>query len=265
MKTTLKRLISAFIFIPILIYCLVSINPLFLLLLISIIIFLGLLEFYSLAAKKQIKPFTTIGIITSLLLLLSAYFKPAQFYLLSTILISPLLIGYIVTLLIRRHFLEIGVTLSGVLYIGYLVSHIILLRHLPNGGVYLLFLLFLITWSTDAIALYIGLKFGRHKLAPNISPKKSIEGAIGGLIGAILISIITNSITKYIMINHAIILGLILGVFGQVGDLLESKIKRLAEVKDSNTWIPGHGGILDVFDSVILNAPIIYYYAFFFL
>jgi phosphatidate cytidylyltransferase len=225
---------------------------------------LGLLEFYSLASKRQIKPFKTIGIIISLLLPLVAYFKPTQFYLLSFILISPLLIGYIITLFIKRYSLEIGVTLSGVLYIGYLVSHIILLRHLPNGSFYL-FLLFLITWSTDAVALYIGLKFGRHKLVPNISPNKSVEGAIAGLIGAILISIIANSITKYILINHAIILGLILGFFGQVGDLLESKIKRMAEVKDSDTWIPGHGGVLDVFDSVIFNAPIIYYYILFFL
>jgi phosphatidate cytidylyltransferase len=140
----------------------------------------------------------------------------------------------------------------------------ILLKHLHNGSFYL-FLLFLITWSTDAVALYIGLKFGRHKLVPNISPKKSVEGAIAGLMGAILISIIANSITKYILINHAVILGLILGFFGQVGDLLESKIKRMAEVKDSDTWIPGHGGVLDVFDSVIFNAPIIYYYILFFI
>lgn len=224
--------------------------------------FLGLMEFYSLASKKQIKPFRNIGVIITLLLPLVAYFTPTQFYLLSFLLISPLLIGYLTTLLIKRHFWEVGVTLGGVLYIGYLSSHIFLLKHLPNGN-YFILLLFLITWLTDSIALYAGLKFGRHKLVPTISPKKSVEGAIAGLIGAVLIAIVVNLITKYISLNQAIILGLILGFCGQIGDLLESKIKRLAEVKDSNTWIPGHGGILDVFDSVIFNAPIIYYYVFF--
>ncbi|MEW6096214.1 MAG: phosphatidate cytidylyltransferase [bacterium] len=264
MNSSFKRIISAVIFIPILIYCIFSTYSLLLLLLISLIIFLGLLEFYSLASKKQVKPFKVIGIITALLLALAAYFKHTQFYVLSTLLMSPLLIGYIITLLTKRYSLEVGVTLCGVLYIGYLISHLILLRHLPDGRYYLL-LLFLITWSTDAIALYIGLKFGRHKLVPKISPKKSVEGAVAGLIGAVLISIIANLITKYISINYAIILGLILGFLGQVGDLLESKIKRLAEVKDSDTWIPGHGGVLDVFDSVIFNAPIIYCYVLFFL
>jgi len=263
-NSSFKRIISAFIFIPILTYCIFSINSLFLLLLICSIIVLGVLELYSLSSKKQIKPFKAFGVITSLFLALVAYLKPTQFHILSIILMSPLLVGYIIALLIKKYFLEVGVTLSGVLYIGYLLSHIFLLRHLSNGSYYLL-LLFLITWSTDTIALYVGLKFGRHKLVPSISPKKSVEGAIGGLIGAILISIITNLITQYISINHAITLGLILGFFGQVGDLLESKIKRMADVKDSDTWIPGHGGVLDVFDSVIFNTPIIYCYILFFL
>jgi len=261
MSSSIKRIISAFIFIPILLYCIFSTNSILLVVLIGLVIFLGILEFYSLASKKHIKPFKLIGVITAFLLPLAAYLKPTQFYLLSTILISPLLIGYIITLLIKRYFLEVGVTLGGVLYIGYLLSHIFLLRYLPNGN-FFIFLLFLITWLTDAIALWIGLKFGRHKLVPTISPKKSVEGAIAGLIGAVLISLLANLITKY-PINQAIILGLILGFCGQVGDLLESKMKRLAEVKDSNTWIPGHGGVLDVFDSVIFNAPIIYFYVFF--
>jgi len=263
MSSSVKRIISAAIFIPILLYCILSTNSILLLLLISLIIFLGVLEFYSLASKKHIKPFKLIGVITAFFLVLVAYLKPTQFYFLSTILISPLLIGYFITLLMRRHFLEVGVTLAGVLYIGYLFSHIFLLRHLPNGNFFVC-LLFLISWSTDSIALWIGLKFGRHKLVPTISPKKSVEGAIAGLVGAVLVSLLANLIPKY-PINQIIILGLILGFCGQVGDLLESKMKRLAEVKDSNTWIPGHGGILDVFDSVIFNAPIIYSYVFFYL
>lgn len=262
MNSSFKRLISAVIFIPILAYCIFSTNTLFLLVLISLLIFLGLLEFYSLASRKQIKPFKIIGLTTAFLLALAAYLKPTQFYLLSSLLLSPLLIAYIITLLMKRYFLEVGVTLAGILYVGYLASHFLLLQQLTNGSYYLC-LLFLITWLTDAIALYAGLKFGRHKLLPTISPKKSVEGAIAGLISAVLVSIITYLITKYISWNQAIILGLILGFCGQVGDLLESKIKRLAEVKDSNTWIPGHGGVLDVFDSVIFNAPIIYGYVLF--
>lgn len=270
MSSTSKRIVSAVVFIPILMYCVFSRHSLPLFLLISLIMFLGLLEFYSLVAKKQIKSFKIIGVITSLALALVAYWTPTQFYKLSLFLISPLLIGYLLTLLTKRYFLEVGGTLAGVLYTGYLMSHLLLLRHLPNGSFYLL-LLFLITWITDAVALGIGLKFGRHKLVPHISPKKSVEGAIAGLIGGALTSVLANLITgifaeqSALSINHALILGLILGFSGQVGDLLESKIKRIAGVKDSNNWIPGHGGVLDVFDSVIFNAPIIYWYAGFFL
>ncbi|MFH1563437.1 MAG: CDP-archaeol synthase [Nitrospirota bacterium] len=276
MSSTSKRIISAMVFVPILIYCVFSRYSLPLFLLISSIMLLGLLEFYSLVAKKQkqggtpLKSFKVIGVITSLVLALIAYFTPTQFHKLSLLLISPLLIGYLLTLFTKKYFLEVGGTLAGVLYVGYLFSHTLLLRHLPNGSFYLL-LLFLITWITDAVALGIGLKFGRHKLVPHISPKKSVEGALAGLIGGVLTSVLANLITGIfaeqtaLPINHALILGLILGFSGQVGDLLESKIKRIAEVKDSNNWIPGHGGVLDVFDSVIFNAPIIYWYAVFFL
>ncbi|MEW6620112.1 MAG: CDP-archaeol synthase [bacterium] len=259
MSSTFKRIITSVIFVPILIYCIISKNTLFLLLLICLVIFLGLMEFYSLSSKVQIKPFKIIGVIISLLFALVAHFIPSQFYLLTSILISPLLIGYLLTFFIKRYFLEIGVTLAGVFYISYLLSHILLLKHLQNGSFYIV-LLFLITWLTDTFAFGIGLKFGKHKLIPQISPKKSVEGTVAGLIGGILTSIIASLITGYISIIQAIIIGLLLSFCGQVGDLLESKIKRLTGVKDSATWIPGHGGVLDVFDSVIFNAPIIYYY-----
>ncbi|MDI6735668.1 MAG: phosphatidate cytidylyltransferase [bacterium] len=282
MSSTFKRIISALVFVPIFIYFVFSRYSLPLFLLISSIMFLGLLEFYSLAAKKQkqggtplqgespLKSFKIIGVITSLALASAAYWTPTQFYLLSLLLMSPLLIGYLFTLLTKRYFLEVGWTLAGVLYTGYLISHLLLLKNLPNGSFYF-FLLLLITWITDAVALGIGLKFGRHKLVPHISPKKSVEGALAGLIGGVLISVLANLVTGLfaeqtaLSINHALILGLTLGFSGQVGDLLESKLKRLASVKDSHDWIPGHGGVLDVFDSVIFNAPIIYWYVIFFL
>lgn len=134
-----------------------------------------------------------------------------------------------------------------------------------------LFTLLLITWIGDSGAYIIGTKWGRRKLIPRISPKKSIEGAGGGLVFSLLAALLTRWFfviplaSKWfnpldLSITHYVVLGLLLGAVGQVGDLAESLLKRDANVKDSSRIIPGHGGLLDVIDSLLFTAPVMYYY-----
>jgi phosphatidate cytidylyltransferase len=121
--------------------------------------------------------------------------------------------------------------------------------------------LFAAIWLCDSAAYFAGTRFGRHKLLERVSPKKTWEGVIAGGIAAVLAFVLARALLlPYMTITTAVVCGLIVGVFGQLGDLVESLIKRDTGVKDSSSLIPGHGGILDRFDSVIFVSPIIYFY-----
>jgi phosphatidate cytidylyltransferase len=116
-------------------------------------------------------------------------------------------------------------------------------------------------WICDSAAYYIGSAMGKHKLFPRVSPNKSWEGAIGGFIFSILAAITAKYVAlEYLSVGNALVIGVIVGVFGQIGDLVESALKRDAGVKDSSTLLPGHGGVLDRFDSLLFVAPLIYFY-----
>jgi phosphatidate cytidylyltransferase len=128
-----------------------------------------------------------------------------------------------------------------------------------DGLIYLLFAL-LVTWANDTMAYFIGSKFGKHKLCPNISPNKSVQGSLGGLAGGMICVIVIALIFKKPLLVMAI-MGFLAVVAGQLGDLIESVIKRNAGVKDSGNFLPGHGGVLDRFDSLLLVAPVVYYMA----
>ena len=146
-------------------------------------------------------------------------------------------------------------------YVGLLGGSLIRLRHDFPEGWKLIFFLLLVVWLGDSGAYYFGKAFGKHKLSPVISPKKTIEGMAGG----ILVSIVTAIVIHFTFfpnfpLHHAIIAGVILSFSGVVGDLAESMWKRSAAVKDSGTLLPGHGGFLDRFDSILFTAPILYCY-----
>jgi phosphatidate cytidylyltransferase len=156
----------------------------------------------------------------------------------------------------------------GVLYVSWLASHLVLLRELPaivgrpdSLGFELVMLVFLLTWMSDTGAYAVGSVLGRHKLAPRISPGKSVEGSIGGLAFAIAAGLVASHtfVRGDISPLAAAGLGILASVVGQLGDLAESQLKRDARVKDASSVIPGHGGTLDRFDSVLFAAPLIYY------
>ncbi|PKM80878.1 MAG: phosphatidate cytidylyltransferase [Firmicutes bacterium HGW-Firmicutes-14] len=154
---------------------------------------------------------------------------------------------------------DMAVNLFVPLYSGWLLTHLISIRHLPDGFHFVILVL-AATWSTDTFAYFVGSNLGRRKLAPSLSPNKSIEGALGGVVGSVSAALVTGLIKHPVPLVHYIIIGLLVGIAGQVGDLVESAFKRLAGVKDSGSVIPGHGGVLDRFDSLILTAPVVYYY-----
>lgn len=156
-------------------------------------------------------------------------------------------------------------TVAGVIYIGWLLSHLIALRGTVDGRNWVLFTMFVI-FASDTAAFFIGSAIGRHKLAPGISPGKTWEGAIGGLCGAVLISLLftlPSPLSIPLGWGQAIVLGLLVSLFGQLGDLLESLFKRRMGVKDSSSMMPGHGGFLDRLDSLLFGGAAVYYYVLF--
>ena len=160
---------------------------------------------------------------------------------------------------------QIAAAFLGIVYVAVMLSYIYLTRNLENGH-FIVWLIFLCSWGCDTCAYCVGMLIGKHKMAPVLSPKKSVEGGIGGIVGAALIG------TLYALaINHwggagaevieYALIGAVGGAISQIGDLAASAIKRYHNIKDYGKLIPGHGGILDRFDSVIFTAPIIYYLA----
>lgn len=149
-------------------------------------------------------------------------------------------------------------------YVSVFFAHVILVRKLEYGE-YIMWFIFVTAWLSDTLAYAVGLKFGRNKLIPSISPKKTVEGAIGGLAGSLIFNLIFAIICSTafdLQINYfaVIILALVAGAVSQFGDLAASSIKREYDLKDYSNLLPGHGGILDRFDSVLFVAPIVYYF-----
>ncbi|HET7707687.1 MAG TPA: phosphatidate cytidylyltransferase [Thermoanaerobaculia bacterium] len=154
-----------------------------------------------------------------------------------------------------------AVAVMATMYVGMLGGSLIRLRGDFPEGPELVFFNLLVVWLGDAGAYYTGKKFGKHKLSPRISPKKTIEGLAGGVVTSIITAIVIQvTFFNEFPIVHAIIVGAILSIAGVIGDLAESMWKRSAAVKDSGTLIPGHGGFLDRLDSILFTAPILYIY-----
>jgi phosphatidate cytidylyltransferase len=223
--------------------------------------YLGLREFYNLTLPglKKVERLVGIGlglILTALLSCGNLKMVPL-FLVLILLVLSVLFMGTS-----QNHastITHIGISFFGILYIGFLLSHVSLIRNLPNGKQWALFLMVTV-WAGDISALSGGSLFGRHKLYPKISPKKTYEGLIGGILGSIAVALafgllFLSNVEKGVLI----LLAMGIGIFGQLGDFSESMIKRSAQVKDSGNLIPGHGGMLDRLDSFLFSSPCLYY------
>lgn len=155
-------------------------------------------------------------------------------------------------------------TFQFIVYIPLSLATIVLLKGRPGGEVWVYFLIFII-FSGDVGAFYMGTYFGRHALAPNISPKKTIEGAAGGIIANLIVGLTFKLFfLPSLPIGATIVFIILAGAAGQVGDLFESELKRVADIKDSGAILPGHGGILDRIDALIFAAPVVYLFYIFY-
>ena len=181
-------------------------------------------------------------------------------YGLMTVLVSLILIMFVYVFTYPKYNAhQIMSAFFGVVYVAVMLSFILLTRNLPDGK-FIVWLIFLCSWGCDTCAYCVGMLIGKHKMAPVLSPKKSVEGGIGGVVGAGLLGVIYAAAIQGPMVECAVICG-IGALISMVGDLAESAIKRNQGIKDYGKLIPGHGGILDRFDSVIFTAPVIYYLA----
>ena len=198
--------------------------------------YLGAVLYY-IAMKADFGNYGTMAIIISMILILFVYVFSYPKY----------------------HAEQVMAAFFGVVYVAVMLSFIYLTRSLPDGK-FLVWLIFLCSWGCDTCAYCVGMLIGKHKMAPVLSPKKSIEGAVGGVVGAALLGVIYAAATQGKMAEYALICA-VGALISMVGDLAASAIKRNQNIKDYGKLIPGHGGILDRFDSVIITAPVIYYLA----
>jgi len=228
---------------------------------ISVVIWglLAVFEFYNMVAVSKTSPLIYFGLIWTLLFILSPHFR--HDFLMPVLLTSAVILSLICLLLLpqkERAFTSWAWTMAGILYVGWLLSYFVALRGLDIGRDWVFFALFT-TFGSDTAAFFVGRALGRHRLAPNISPGKTWEGAIAGVIGAIIVSLLFTMLVP-LGYGQAIFLGLLVSVFGQLGDLVESLLKRNMGVKDSGKLIPGHGGFLDRIDSIVFAGAVVYYY-----
>lgn len=243
-------------------------------LLIALFTILAVLEYVELLKKLNLRPQTEVIMFSSLSLLFFIYwmyFPIPGLPVLKNFSIESLLAFTIVIVFFTTFALELfrgnpdqglvnaAVNLSGAVYIGFMFAYILLLRFIPGGFFYLFFALG-VTWLNDSLAYFVGVNFGKHKLSPRISPQKTIEGSAGGFAGGMLAAILFGIYFKKPLLP-LLVMAFLVVLAGQFGDLVESIIKRNAGVKDSGTFLPGHGGVLDRLDSLLFTGPVVYYLA----
>jgi phosphatidate cytidylyltransferase len=240
----------------------------FFLLLVDLIILLGLHEFYNLMAAKGYRPSRLLGAVGAVAVSLHVFRGGPAVTLVVTLFLMMVMVRQLLQPEVTRALTDIAVTVLGVMYVGWLASHLVMLRELPallGGdpalGAGLVYYVALVVWSCDTCAFLVGILVGRRKLMPRISPAKTVEGGVGGLVGGGLAGYLcASSFVPYITPIAGTALGLATAGVAQLGDLVESMLKRDAGLKDSATLIPGHGGVLDRVDSLLFAAPVVYYY-----
>jgi len=257
-----QRIISALIGIPLVILA-VWFGGVPLILMTVLITVLGLREMTWMLHKLGLKPSLWLALAGGLILTGGAYLYSDGYPgpTITIILFMHLIAA--VALYPRYTLLDSAGTLMSTMYVG-LLNYFYLLRMMPDGWVWLIFTL-AGTWACDTTAYFVGKAFGKRRIAPVLSPKKTVEGAAGGLLGGGVIGCLFSLIYPFLPLTELLILGLILSAAAEVGDLLESAFKRQAGVKDSSTLIPGHGGILDRIDSTLFTAPLVYYFVLLFI
>ncbi|NLG04228.1 MAG: phosphatidate cytidylyltransferase [Clostridia bacterium] len=236
-----------------------------------IISYIGLFEFYRatgvIREEKKINAMEVVGFIGVAAYYLVLISPCSEKFLLMTLIIILIAFMFVYVFAFPKyHSNDLMAAFFGIVYVPVMLSFIYLTRNLPYGN-YIVWLIFISSWINDTSAYCVGVLIGKHKLSPKLSPKKSIEGSIGGICGAALVAGLYGFfIVERVVDTQAVtwcfaVICAIGSVVAQIGDLAASAIKRNHDIKDYGTIIPGHGGILDRFDSVIFTAPMIYFLA----
>ena len=296
MSNLTQRVLTAIVALPIVLYLLV-LGGIPFTVFIGAAVFIGLHEFFVMMEARGFKPIKTTGYVLGLAFVAVAHFSNEYF--LTTLVTFSALIVMVVQLSkrnVQTSIAGMAVTVLGLLYVAWLLSHAVLLRNIgeelvmrfalvnqvppfmpaqadPAGFAFVFSLYFMLlvlasTFLNDTGAYFAGRFFGKHRLAPLVSPKKTWEGAVGGVVAAMIAAMgvrlvfdlwIPNGEWVPFTYGASLLLGAVIGVAGDIGDLVESLIKRDADIKDSGWIIPGHGGILDRADALLFTFPVTYY------
>lgn len=222
---------------------------------------IGAVELASMLEHGGVSVSGWVAVPASAVFPLLVYFRGEEFFNLTFFVLLAGSALYIVLMAARRgattQVLLGGMIFAwGAVYVGWSLSFLLALRDLSFAA---LLVTFLAVWAHDTLAYFVGRSFGRHKLAPRLSPNKTVEGAIGGLVGS-AVAVIASQWWLGLLPGQAVVLGCLAGLAAMLGDLTESALKRGFQVKDSGRVLPGHGGVLDRFDGVMLAAPLVYLY-----
>jgi phosphatidate cytidylyltransferase len=258
------RLLTAAVALPIALFTAYA-DGWLMVILVGVIAVVGVVEFYILEQGRQAQGSSIIGIPMVLVVVLAFFLRQDMLW------IGALALGALATFVlemirhprqVRRSLLQVGTTLAGVLYVAFPLGFIIAIRNLPEGWTWSLLVL-IITWGTDTFAYLGGRLWGKTKLAPRLSPKKTVEGAIVGVIGGIVVSALWLRVYDKLSLVTLILIG-VCPLVAIIGDLAESALKRFFQVKDSHIIgldiLPGHGGVLDRIDSLLLVSTFSYFY-----
>tara|TARA_B100001057_G_scaffold442497_1_gene477924 strand:- start:2089 stop:2910 length:822 start_codon:yes stop_codon:yes gene_type:complete len=237
-----------------------------------IVLVIGLKEFYQLAEKKDIQPQKALGFIISISLYISSYLlhvNEKMNYLTLNLVLALTFLLFVVELFRCKEisFVNIGTTILGVVYVAVPLSLLTFLAFDTNNqySYHLILSLFILVWLSDVGGYFAGINFGKNKLLERVSPQKTWEGVAGSLVLCIMGSYILCQFFPIMSIYIWLLLGVLVCVSSVIGDLIESMLKRSANIKDSGNILPGHGGVLDRFDSVLFVIPIVYIFKFFIL
>ncbi|WP_026882301.1 phosphatidate cytidylyltransferase [Clostridium akagii] len=278
-----KRYIGAIILTPLALFLLLG--GTYLRVLIAILSLLGMYEFYKVIKSKEINPISVVGYIMCIIYYIVLSNNMDFKYTILIFTFAVFIMFCIPTINTKYNFIDISVTMLGFIYVAVFFSFIVLVniknKTVMNTNVdigkYFVWIIFISSWMCDTAAYYSGKylgKQGKHKLCPKVSPNKTVEGSIGGMLGSTVSCMIfgqlintygTNMELLHISLIHYAFIGILSGIFSQFGDLAASSIKRHVNVKDYGKLIPGHGGILDRFDSILFSSVIVYYYVSFIL
>lgn len=230
-------------------------------------------EFIEAGKSGGYKPFKPIIYLSTLFVLLAGIkdmfsgidlLTNPNFILLFVYIITAAVLAVLVAKYEDFRIQDAGFTLLSIFYVVFMFAFLPLIRNMENG-IYLIWIVFIGAWGTDTSAYFAGVSLGKHKMLPKVSPKKSFEGFFGGIIGCFAITVafgwyLTSRQIVSFSMYHFVILGILNGLFSQLGDWIASAVKRYVDIKDYGKIMPGHGGVLDRFDSILFISPLVFLY-----